>query len=173
MDMMTKISLVIFMATIMVVGVLGTNYVSDADALKSKNGASGSMDICGLILCSDYPGGKATYQDSWSTAFRSSTSVPINDHPDNHSEGHSMSKITPSSHNADQEFPAQLDVLIHKFELDKISANEALDGIKKVHMAYVHAGISSDIIDGVGDKLKLYKNGTFDAATAVEAIHLP
>ena len=169
---MTKTSLVIFMAAIMVIGVLGTNYVSDAEALKSKNSASSSTDICGLTLCSDYPGGKAAYQDGWSTEFRSSTSVPINDHSDDYSEKHSTTKIVTSSHNADQEFPAQLDAFIHKFELDKISADEALEGIKDVHLAYVNARISSDIIDGVGDKLKLYNKGTFDAATAVEAIHL-
>ncbi len=160
------------MAAIMVVGVLGTNYVSDADALKSKNGASPSTDICGLMLCSDYPGGKATYQDIWSTAFRSSTSLPVSNHSDDHSEEYSTSKIIPSSHNADQDFSAQLDVFIHKFELDKISSDEALEGIKEVHMAYVDARIASDIIDGVGDKFKLYNKGTFDAATAVEAIHL-
>ena len=172
MDMMTKISLVIFIATIMVVGVLGTNYVSDADALKSKNGTSGSTDICRLILCSDYPGGKAAYQDSWSTAFRSSTSVPINDHPDNHSEGHSMSKITPSSHNVDQEFPAQLDVLIHKFELDKISSNEAMNGLTGVYDDFVGLTIESDIIEDVGEKIVLYNSGKLEAADAVEAIHL-
>ncbi len=78
------------MAVILVVGVFGTNFVSDAGALKSKNGASGSTDICGLTLCSDYPGGKAAYQDSWSTAFRSSTSVPMNDHSEEHSTSKSV-----------------------------------------------------------------------------------
>nr|MCH9659017.1 hypothetical protein [archaeon] len=165
---MTKINLVIIMAAIMVVGVLGISFVSDAEALKSKNSASSGTDICGLMLCSDYPGGKTAYQNIWFTAFRSSIIVPVNDHSDKYG----TSKIMPSSHNADQEFSAQLDAFIHKFELDKISADEALDGINETHMAYVDARISSDIVDGVGDKLKLYNKGTFDAATAVEAIHL-
>ena len=169
---MTKTSLVIFMMAIMVVGVLGTSFVPDVDALKSKNSASSSTDICGLMLCSDYPGGKAAYQDSWVAAFRSSTNIPESVHSDDHSKKHSTTKIIVPSHNAVQEFPAQLDAFIHKFELDKISADEALDGIKEVHLAYVNARITSDIIDGVGDKLKLYNKGTFDAATAVEAIHL-
>ena len=168
---MTKTSLVILMAAVMAVGVLGTNFVSDADALRSQNGASESTDICGLTLCSDYPGGKTAYQDSWFIVFGGSTSVSVNDHSDAHSEKHGTAKI-PTSHNADQEFAAQLDTFIHKFELDKISAAQALEGIKEVHLAHVNARITSDIIDGVGDKLKLYNKGTFDAATAVESIHL-
>jgi hypothetical protein len=58
---MTNTSLVIVMATIMVVGVLGTNLISDADTLKSKNGASKSTDICGVEVCSDYHGGKEAF----------------------------------------------------------------------------------------------------------------
>ena len=121
---MTKISLVIFMAAIMVVGVLEMGFVPDVDALKSKNSASSSADICGLMLCSDYPGGKTAYHESWSNAFRSTTNVSVNDDSDDHG----TSNIVPSSHNVDEGFPAQLDVFIHKFELDKISAEEAIDG---------------------------------------------
>ena len=166
-DVVKKTSLVIFMATIMIVGVLGTNYISDANALKSKNGASSGTDICGLMPCSDYPGGKAAYQDIWSAAFRNSVNISVSDHSEEYT-----SKIVPSSHNVDQEFPAQLDDVIRKFELDKISADEALEGIMEVHMAYVNARITSDVIDRVGDKLKFYNKGIFDAATAIEAIHL-
>ena len=129
---MTKTSLVIFMATIMVVGVLGTNFVPDVDALKSKNSASTNTNICGLMLCSDYPGGKTAYQENWSDAFMSSTNVTVNDHSDDYD----TSNIVPSSHNVDEEFPAQLDVFIHKFELDKISAEDALDGIKEIHVMH-------------------------------------
>ena len=56
--------------------------------------------------------------------------------------------------------------------MDKISADEALDGIKEVHGAYVNARIASDIVSGVGEKLSLYKKGVFDAPTAIESIHL-
>ncbi len=169
---MTKASLVIVMATIMVVGVFGTNFVSDADALKSKNGASRNTDICGLVLCSDYPGQKEAFDANWSNGFLSNPRTVTNVDANDHSDSHNTSKFVPSSHNADQEFPAQLDVFIHKFELDKISADEALEGMTEVYDAYVKARITSDIIDGVGEKLSLYKKGTFDAATAVEAIHL-
>ncbi len=171
-ELMTKTSLVIVMATIMVVGVLGTNLVSDADALKSKNGASKSTDICGSMLCSDYPGDKEAFDANWSEAFFSSPRTVTNANSNDHSDSHSTSKIVPSSHNADQEFPAQLDAFIHKFELDKISADEALEGIKEIHDAYVKARINTNIIDGVGEKFSLYKKGIFDASTAVEAIHL-
>ena len=177
---MTNTSLVIVIATIMIVGVLGTSMISDAEAIKGKGvGTSqygSSTGICGLVLCTDYPGGKEGYQANWSKAFVSSTrtSVIVDtvDHSEKHSDDHSASKIVPSAHNADQEFPAQLDAFIHKFELDKISADEALEGITEVYDAYVKTRITTSIIDGIGDKLNLYKKGTFDAATAVEAIHL-
>ena len=168
---MKKISLVIFMAAIMVVGVLGTNYVLDADALKSKNDASLSTDICGLMLCSDYPGGKAAYQDIWSTAFRSYTSVPVSDHSNDHSEESSTSKIVPSSHNTDQEFPAQLDVFIHKFELDKISADEALEGITEAHYGFVDLYITSNLVESIDIQLNIYESGNDFASYVLEEIH--
>jgi len=44
---------------------LGTDYFTDADALKSKGTATSqygsSTNICGLDLCSNYPGGKAAW----------------------------------------------------------------------------------------------------------------
>ncbi len=168
---MKKISLIIFIAAIMVVGVLGTNYVSDADVIKSKNDASLSTDICGLMLCSDYPGGKAVYQDIWSTAFRSYTSVPVSDHSNDHSEESSTSKIVPSSHNADQEFSAQLDVFIHKFELDKISADEALEGITEAHYGFVDLYITSNLVESIDVQLNIYESGTDSASHVLHEIH--
>ena len=45
---------------------LGTDYFTDADALKSKGTGTSqygsSTNICGLDLCSNYPGGKAAWQ---------------------------------------------------------------------------------------------------------------
>ena len=161
---MTNTSLVIVMATIMVVGVLGTNLVSDADALKSKNGASKDTDICGVELCSDYPGGKEAFDANWSYGFLSNPRAVSNIDSNDYSDSHNTINIVPSSHNANKEFPAQLDEVIHKFELDKISADEALEGIKEIHDAYVKARITSNIIEGVGEKLSLYEKRIFDAA---------
>ena len=169
---MTKTSLVVFITAIMVVGVLGTNIVPNAEALKGKGvGISqygSSTDVCGLMLCSDYPGGKSAYQEMWTSPFLGENTVSNVSHEDKHETKY----VSVSAYNVDEEFPAQLDVFIHKFELDKISADEAIDGIKKVHDAYVNAKITNDIIDSVGDKLNLYNQGTFDTSTAVEAIHL-
>ena len=169
---MTKTSLVMFMTAIMVVGILGTSFVSSAEALKGQgvkiSQFGSSTDVCGLVLCSDYPGGKAAYKESWASSFSGETSVSsdlVQDNPE-------MTSMSVSAYNADEEFPAQLDVFIHKFELDKISAEEALDGIKEIQNAYVNAKITNDIINGVGDKLDLYNKGTFDASKAVESIHL-
>ncbi|NND87533.1 MAG: hypothetical protein HKM23_09505, partial [Nitrosopumilus sp.] len=165
---MIKKSLVIFIAAIMVVGVIGTSFVPDADALKSKNSASSNVDICGLMLCSEYPGGKTAYQAEWVSMFRSSESVTqqvVEETMDKH-------HAPVSAHNVDEEFPEKLDVFIHKFELDKITADEAIDGIKETYHQYTDAKISNDIIKNVGEKLNLYKKGILNAEDAVEAIHL-
>ena len=169
---MRKLSLVVFMAAIMVVGVIGTSSIQNAEALKGKGvGISqygSSTDICGLVQCSEYPGGKEAYKENWSSSYRNQNTVSTVVQQ----ETKENSSISVSVHNADEEYPAQLDIFIHKFELDKISAEEAIDGIKEVHEAYVDARITNHIIDAVKEKLNLYNNGTFDAATAVEAIHL-
>ncbi len=176
---MTNTSLVIVIATVMAVGILGTSVISDAKAIKSKGTSiaqyGSSTGICGLVLCSDYPGGKEAYQASWSNEFISSKTIvnaDVVDHSEEHPDVHSTSKVVPSADNVDEEFPERLDAYIHKFELDKISADEALDGIKEVYDAYVKAKITNDVIEGVGDKINRHNNGTFDSATAIESIHL-
>lgn len=172
---MRKTSLVIFMAAITTVGILGTSFTPDAEALKGKGvGVSqfgSSTDICGLVLCSEYPGGKEAYQTNWVISFRSSY-VSADMDSDDHSDTNDASSIVPSVENVDEEFPAQLDEVIHKFELDKISAEDAIDGIRQVHDAYVNAKITNNIINGVGEKLDLYDNGVLSSADAVESVHL-
>ncbi len=166
------------MMSILVVGMVGTNFIPNAEALKSKGvGISqygSSTDICGLTLCSDYSGGKMAYEENWVSLFRGVTPISntSSTSTESHHDVHESKSIVVSSHNVDEEFPAKLDVFIHKFELDKISADEALDGIREVHDAYVNARITNDIIDGVGDKLNLYKKGTFNTVDAVESVHL-
>ena len=160
---MIKTSLVIFMAAIMVVGVVGTGFLPNAEALKAKNTGSSNTDICGLSLCSEYPGGKAAYEAEWISVFRPSvSSSPVVE----------TKQVYVSAHNADKEFPAKLDVFIHKFELDKMSADKALEGITETYQQYKSARVSTDIIDGVGEKLKLYDRGMLNAEDAVESIHL-
>ena len=160
------------MAAIMVIGMIGSNVVPNAEALKGKGvGISqygSNTNICGLVLCSEYSGGKEAYEENWTSSFRSQNTVPHVVTQDKSETKH----VPVSTHNADEEFPTQLDVFIHKFELDKITADEALDGIKEVHDAYVNAKVTNDIVNSVGDKINLYSKGTFDAAAAVEAIHL-
>ena len=169
---MTKTSLVVFIAAIMVVGVLGTSIIPNAEALKGKGvGVSqygSSTDVCGLVLCSEYPGGKEAYQEMWVLPFLGKNTVSSVSQQDESETKH----ISVSVHNADEEFPAQLDIFIHKFELDKISAEEALDGINEIHRAYKNAGINSDKILGVDEKIRLYETGKLTIEEAVEAIHL-
>ena len=168
---MTNKTLVIFVATIMVVGMFGTNFVPSVDALKSKGTGTSqygsSTNICGLIMCSDYPGGKEAYLINWSTNYLDSSNVSTDDH----SNLYDSNDIELSVIDVD-EFTTQLDEVIHKFELDKISAEEALDGIIKIHTAYVNEKITNNIIDSVGEKLTLIDSGKLSGADAVEAIHL-
>ena len=156
--MLTK-NLIIAIAVISVFGVSGGSIVQQADA----------TDICGLMFCADYPGGKEAYQKNWTNEFRG---IDSHNHHSSDSKSHNMKGVVPSSHNADEEFPAKLDVFIHKFELDKISANEALEGIEEVHKSYVNSRITTEIIEDVGDKISLHNNGVLNTSDAVEAIHL-
>ena len=61
------------MAAIMVVGVLGTNAIPNAEALKGKgvevSQYGSSTDICGLVSCSEYPGGKTGVQRNVGNTF--------------------------------------------------------------------------------------------------------
>ncbi|WP_428324237.1 cupredoxin domain-containing protein [Nitrosopumilus sp.] len=164
---MTKTSLVIFMAAIMVVGTVGMNLIPNAEALKSQGTVSSSTDICGLMLCSEYPGGKTAYEDEWAKMF-----IPSIYGVTAETKTVEIKQVYVSDHNADKEFPAKLDVFIHKFELDKISSDEALDGIMETHQQYKSARISNDIIDGVGEKLNHYNRGTLNVEEAIESIHL-
>ena len=156
--MLTK-NLIIAIAVISVFGVSGGSIVQQADA----------TDICGLMFCADYPGGKEAYQKNWTNEFRG---IDSHNHHSSDSKSHNMKGVVPSSHNADEEFPAKLDVFIHKFELDKISANEALEGIEEVHNGFVDLYITSDLIEAVGEKIALIDSGKLSGSDAVEAIHL-
>jgi len=168
--------LTVFMTAVLMVGAVGLsgNMIPEAEAIKGKGipslGTGSASPICGLAMCSEYPGGKEAYQANWFKAYLRSSSVPSNTQM--YSDGDSKGKNVPSARTVGSEYPAQLDVFIHKFELDKISAEEALDRIKEVHTAYVDARITTDIIKGVGEKLDLYNRGTLNAEDTIESVHL-
>ena len=113
--------------------------IPDAEALKSKGvGTSqygSSTDICGLVSCSDYPGGKEAYKANWFLMFKSPSTSAVSVETTSTATVETK-KVYVSDHNADKEFPAKLDVFIHKFELDKMSAEEALEGIKETYQQY-------------------------------------
>ena len=142
----------------------------NAEAIKGSGvylSATGSSSgVCGLMLCSEYPGGKSAYEQSWYLAFLN----PASTAETSHSGMHDSASV--SSHNADREFPAKLDVFIHKFELGKITAMDALEHIDRIHHQYEDAGITNDIIEGVGAKIHLYEAGMLDVEETIEAVHL-
>ena len=108
---MIRTNLVIIMTAIMMTGVAGLSFdvLPVADAAKGKGvplpDVGSNSGICGLMLCSDYPGGKEAYQMQWSSQFMNMKSVIVESHQDR-SETKSISV---SAHNVDEEFPAQLD----------------------------------------------------------------
>ena len=80
--------------------------------------------------------------------------------------------LTAEPQNVDPEYQGALDEVIHKFELDKISADEAMNGITEVYDGFVGLTITSNIIEDVGEKIALHNSGKLEAVDAVEAVHL-
>ena len=73
---------------------LGTDYFSDADALKGKGVGTmkygSSTDICGLQLCSEIPGGKAAWM---AEQGKSTPAAPVNeDHGDDSAESEELTE---------------------------------------------------------------------------------
>ena len=144
-------------------------------AVEAKKGAgvylssSGySSGVCGLVLCSEYPGGRSAYEASWTVEHLYRDDPAVQPREDDHEE----QRRAPAMPYDDTEFQTQLDVFIHKFELGKMSAEDALTRITETHTLYIDAGVVSDIIRGVGEKISLYESGTLDAEAAIESIHL-
>ena len=80
--------------------------------------------------------------------------------------------MTAEPQNVNPEYQAALDEVIHKFELDKISADEALDGIKEAHYGFVDLYITSDLIEAVEVTIGHIDAGKLSGGEAVEAVHL-
>ena len=80
--------------------------------------------------------------------------------------------LTAEPQNVNPEYQGALDEVIHKFELDKISADEAIDGIKEVHEGFTGLYVTSDLIEAVDDTIALIDSGKLSGADAVEAVHL-
>ena len=59
-----------------------------------------------------------------------------------------------------------------KFEMDKISADEAIEGIKEVHNGFVDLYITSDLIEAVDMTIERIDSGKLSGADAVESVHL-
>ena len=80
--------------------------------------------------------------------------------------------LTAEPQNVNPEYQGALDEVIHKFELDKISADEAITGIKEVHEGFTGLYITSDLIEAVDDTIARIDSGKLSGADAVEAVHL-
>jgi len=64
--MTRKITSILFMSAILFTAGLASDYFTEANAMKSQgvgtNQYGSATNVCGLQLCSDYPGGKAGYE---------------------------------------------------------------------------------------------------------------
>ncbi len=76
---------------------MGTDYFSDAEALKSKGTGTSkygsSTGICGLDLCSNYPGGRAAWE-----ADQGSSTTPVAPVEEEHMEKESMEETHEEEH---------------------------------------------------------------------------
>ena len=197
---MIKINLTAVVVAVMIVaatGVLGAGFILDANALKSKGTYSSqfgsSTNVCGLVLCADYPGGKEEYLLTWFEQFSvvrdvtttttvipkmTPTVIPKMTPMANPNEHTGDLKgvtrvIVPSADNVNEEFPAHLDAVISMFKAGMNSDEMTLDDIKRIHAVYAQAGVTGGMVGDVGYKLDLYDAGTIDtAAGAIRAIHL-
>ena len=158
----TKINLVLFTTAILFAGavsisvesVYGSHHEYSSPRQQMANGVAAEDVICktgmelmirsnGNAICVTPSTATKLSNDGWDGAMIKEAKSVYD--PKEHKD-HS---IKVSAHNVDEEYPAQLDVFIHKFELDKMSAKEALEGIIETHNAYQDAGIKSEIISGV------------------------
>ena len=73
--------------------------------------------------------------------------------------------------NVNPEYQGALDEVIHKFELDKISAEEAIAGIKEVHDGFVGLYITSDLIEDITIQLNIYESGSDSTSHVLHEIH--
>ena len=160
------------MTVILFTGVGLSADIPTAEALKGKGvglAKTGSASgICGLVLCSEYPGGKTAYDEDWVLAYMTEVQDSSNKHDIEHEERPIMAHAA----NVDQVFPAQLDHFIHKFELGKISTEEALEGIYKVYYTYDDAGINNELISSVEKKIQIYEGGKLSPEQFIESVHL-
>ena len=81
---------------------LGTSYFSDADALKSKGTGTSqygsSTGICGLDLCSNYPGGRAAWEADQGSSTSPVAPVEEETHEEEHMEKESMEETHEEEH---------------------------------------------------------------------------
>ena len=80
--------------------------------------------------------------------------------------------LTAEPQNVNPEYQGALDEVIHKFEADKISADDAISGIKEVHEGFTGLYVTSNLIEAVDDTIGLIDSGKLSGADAVEAVHL-
>ena len=79
--------------------------------------------------------------------------------------------LTAEPQNVNPEYQGALDEVIHKFEMDKISADDALTEIAEIHEGFAGLYITSDVIEDVSIQLNIYDTGKVSVEHAVHEIH--
>ena len=80
--------------------------------------------------------------------------------------------LTAEPQNVNPEYQGALDEVIHMFEKDAMSLEDAIDGIKEVHNGFVDLYITSDLIEAVDVTIGHIDAGKLSGGDAVEAVHL-
>ena len=110
---------------------LGTDYFSDADALKSKGNSiaqyGSSTNICGLDLCSNYPGGRAAWEEDQASGNTPVAPVKENKHMDKDAMDAHMDKDAMDAHMDKDAMDAHMDKDAMDAHMDKDAMDAHMD----------------------------------------------
>ena len=73
--------------------------------------------------------------------------------------------------NVDPEFIGAIDEHLHKYELDKMPAEDAIAGVIEVHEGFTSLYITSDLIDDIGTQISIYNSGNDSVDHVLHEMH--
>jgi DNA-binding LytR/AlgR family response regulator len=156
----------IFMAMLIAIGIasISTNSIMDAEANSSlKSYIKNSLSpVCGLELCSEYPGGRDAFKKYGLVSFLGTVKLD---------EKNVIEKKDSDYVNDDNKlntmFAAQASTSLQKWKLEQISPDTAIQQIDDLHHEYENKGIFTDLIAQVDAQIHMFE---FDKITAVQAL---
>ena len=118
-----------------------------------KFGSATKGIVCGDRLCSEIKT-DSTPSASTTTSDTDQKSADMKTHDQDKPDNQRYQSMIDKSGDVDQAYAAALDEVIHKFELDKISAEQAISELRATHEGFTSLHITSDLIEAVGTQIK-------------------